>query len=86
METNSGGRDAGRADLPWKLPSWNGNSVVSIWPSSGPALGNFLSGMETKRDILKVKMSIFLGNFLSGMETGGLPMQSYVNLPPWKLP
>ena len=32
-------------------------------------LGNFLSGIETKKEILKVGWNIGLGNFLSGMET-----------------
>ena len=42
-------------------------AIVYFYSLEG--LGNFLSGMETKKEILKVGWNIGLGNFLSGMET-----------------
>ena len=50
------------------------------------ALGNFLSGMETRHDDSVRVEGIHLGNFLSGMETVPSPPFAPSLGRPWKLP
>ena len=47
---------------------WKHSPVPIISPLR-PALGNFLSGMETTCRLRRALLAVDLGNFLSGMET-----------------